>query len=184
MSDKQPGRISYSFEDPFEAPPGERRPDRRLRGGLVAPVTVWSVGGGGRRVGLTVSSVLVAEGEPPWIVGLLDPLSELRQAAEEIGRFTVHVLGEGDRRLAAAFAGVYPVDPFEGLEVSDTDFGPRIGDLAGQRTVVSCRYEKAEQTGYFDLVSAVIEGIDLAHDASPPLAYYRGSYTTVREPGK
>ena len=37
----------------------------------------------------------------------------------DFGGFVVHVLQEGDRRLASSFAGKYPADPFEGLEVEE-----------------------------------------------------------------
>jgi flavin reductase (DIM6/NTAB) family NADH-FMN oxidoreductase RutF len=173
LSDAGDHNLSYRYEDPFAAPQADRRSDRRLRGRLVAPVTVWTAGGAEHRVGLTVSSVLVIEGEPPHLLGALDPLSELRDVLEEQGRFVVHVLGDGDRKLAAAFAGTYPLRPFEGVEVEDTEHGPRI---AGDRTIARCRYETAERVGYLDLVRASVEHVELAGDPSRPSAFYRGRF--------
>lgn len=164
--------LTYGFEDPFGTPAGERRLDRRLRGRLVAPVTVWTAGTSSERVGLSVSSVLVAEGEPPEILGLLDPLSDLRRVLEETGVFVVHVLDETERRVASGFAGNYPADPFEGLEVNDTAYGPV---MAGGRSVISCRFSRAQGVGYQDLVTGTIEEIDLGAPAGP-LTYYRGRF--------
>ena len=58
--------------DPFAVPTGQRSPVRRLRGRLAAPVTLWTAPG---PAGLTVSSTLVAEGEPDRLLGLIDPES-------------------------------------------------------------------------------------------------------------
>lgn len=171
--------LTYGFEDPFLTPVEDRRADRRLRGRLLAPVTVWTARTASERVGLSVSSVLVAEGEPPEIIGLLDPLSDLRRVLEEAGVFVVHVLAETDRRLAAGFAGNYPADPYEGLEVEDTAYGPVI---AGARSVISCRFTGSRAVGYQDLVTAAVEGSDL--DGLPgPLAYYRGRFRRLAAEG-
>jgi 3-hydroxy-9,10-secoandrosta-1,3,5(10)-triene-9,17-dione monooxygenase reductase component len=171
--------LVYGFEDPFLAPAEDRRLDRRLRGRLVAPVTVWTAGAASGRVGLSVSSVLVAEGEPPEILGLLDPLSDLRRVLESTGVFVVHVLDESDRRLASGFAGNYPVDPYEGLEVEDTAYGPVV---TGTRSIISCRFTAARAVGYQDLVTAAIERIDLDGTAAP-LAYYRGRFRHLAAQG-
>ena len=76
--------------DPFAVPAGQRSPVRRLRGRLAAPVTLWTAPG---PAGLTVSSTLVAEGEPDRLLGLIDAESDLWAAVEEAGRFAVAPLG-------------------------------------------------------------------------------------------
>jgi 3-hydroxy-9,10-secoandrosta-1,3,5(10)-triene-9,17-dione monooxygenase reductase component len=124
-----------------------------------------------------VSSVLVAEGEPPEVLGLLDPLSELRDLLERQGRFVVHVLDDGDRRLASSFAGRYPADPYEGLEVRDTGYGPAI---AGARTLISCRLTGVQSVGYHHLVTGAVAGIDIGETGSP-LGYYRGRFRTLSD---
>jgi 3-hydroxy-9,10-secoandrosta-1,3,5(10)-triene-9,17-dione monooxygenase reductase component len=62
--------IRIGRQPSFAVPPGRRDPARRWRGRLVAPVTVWTAGHPPSGAGLTVSSVLVAEGQP---VRLIDP---------------------------------------------------------------------------------------------------------------
>ena len=104
-----------------------RDPVRRLRGHLVLPVTVWTAGTvegteGSERtvdtpgpekmppVGLTVSSVVLSQGAPPMLAGLISPASDFADVltASASGRFVVQLLGSGHRRLAQHFAGELP----------------------------------------------------------------------------
>lgn len=170
MADEPRFRLEY--QDPFAARPEDRRGDRRLRGRLVAPVTIWTAGGPGRRAGLSVSSAMVAEGDPGVVMGLVGPLSAWLERVAETGLFTVQVLDEADRRLADGFAGSYPVDPFDGLEVADSPWGPI---LAGGRTTACCRLAERTPLGYHELVQGWIEDIHLS-SPSRPLVRYRGAY--------
>jgi len=162
-----------SPNDPFATPLEERRLDRRFRGRLVAPVTVWTAGSGDRRAGLTVSSLLVAEGDPAEVVGLLDPLSELFDMLVERGSFVVHVLDTADQRLAGMFAGAYPVDPFEEVDTVDGEFGPVI---SGTRHRLGCRLDGSEELGFQMLVRGSIEALEIVAEAGQPLIRYRGRY--------
>jgi len=160
-------------DDPFATPLEERRLDRRFRGRLVAPVTVWTAGSGERRAGLTVSSLLVAEGDPAEVLGLLDPLSDLFDVLAERGSFVVHVLDAADQRLAGIFAGAYPVDPFEEIDTTDAEFGPVI---SGTRHTLGCRFDGSEELGFEMLVRGRIEALEIVADAGQPLVRYRGRY--------
>ncbi len=64
-------------DHPFLPPEEERSPVRRFRGRLPSPVTLWTSVHNGERAGLTVSSMLVANGEPGYVLGVLDPESDL-----------------------------------------------------------------------------------------------------------
>ena len=121
--------IRVGGQPPFAVPPQRRDPARRLRGRLVAPVTVWTAGHPPGGAGLTVSSVLVAEGRPARLLGLIDPTSAFWEAAQEIGAFVVHVLAAGDRALAERFSEVRPPirGPFERLEVAESPWRPGAG---------------------------------------------------------
>jgi 3-hydroxy-9,10-secoandrosta-1,3,5(10)-triene-9,17-dione monooxygenase reductase component len=165
--------LGLSPDDPFATPFEERRPDRRFRGRLVAPVTVWTAGSGDRRAGLTVSSLLVAEGDPAQVLGLLDPLSDLFDVLVERGSFVVHVQDLDDQRLAGVFAGAYPVDPFEEVETASGEFGPVIG---GTRHTLGCRLAGSEEVGFQMLVRGVVDGLEITASAAPPLVRYRGRY--------
>ena len=54
----------HEGEHPFHPPEGERDPVRRMRGRLAAPVTIITAGDDVGRSGLTVSSLMLAEGDP------------------------------------------------------------------------------------------------------------------------
>ena len=57
----------HEGEHPFIRPEADRDPVRRFRGRLVAPVTIVTAGDDVGRAGLTVSSLMLAEGEPKEI---------------------------------------------------------------------------------------------------------------------
>jgi flavin reductase (DIM6/NTAB) family NADH-FMN oxidoreductase RutF len=173
--------IRVGSQPPFVVPPERRDPARRLRGRLVAPVTVWTAGRPPGGAGLTVSSVLAAEGEPARLLGLIDPTSAFFEAALETRAFVVHVLDAGDRALAERFSEVRPPirGPFERLEVAESPWGPVLG---GSRPRAACRLAGSTPVGYAELVEGVIEQLELP-DLENPLAYLHGGYRSVRELG-
>ena len=61
MADDEAVLFTVGDENPFVAAVEDRDPGRRLRGRLVAPVTVWTASGADGPVGLTVSSVLMVK---------------------------------------------------------------------------------------------------------------------------
>jgi 3-hydroxy-9,10-secoandrosta-1,3,5(10)-triene-9,17-dione monooxygenase reductase component len=176
---RAPGQdpIRIGMQPPFTVPPERRDPARRLRGRLVAPVTVWTAGRPPGGAGLTVSSVLVAQGQPARLLGLIDPTSAFWEAAQETGTFVVQVLGVGDRALAERFSQVRPPirGPFERLEVAESPWGPVLG---GSRPRAACRLAGSTPVGHAELVQGEIEQLDLP-DPEDPLAYLHGSYRSV-----
>jgi flavin reductase (DIM6/NTAB) family NADH-FMN oxidoreductase RutF len=175
-----PEPIRIGNQPPFAVPPERRDPARRLRGRLVAPVTVWTAGHPSTGAGLTVSSVLVAEGQPARLLGLIDPTSAFWEAMQEARAFVVHVLAAGDRSLAERFSEVRPPvrDPFDRLEVAESPWGPV---LAGKRPRAACRLAGSMTVGYAELVEGVIEQLELP-DLEDSVAYLHGSYRSVRDP--
>jgi flavin reductase (DIM6/NTAB) family NADH-FMN oxidoreductase RutF len=171
------GGFELRFEDPFATPPEWRDPARRLRGRLPAPVTVWTAGEGGRRAGLTVSSLVVVEGEPAVVVGVMSPASELWDAIEASRAFVVHVLGEGDRHLADRFSGARPGlgGPFGDLEVHETPFGPALTSVENR---ACCRLLGASTVGYQQLVRGAVADVALAA-LTQPLLWFRGRYRSL-----
>ena len=159
--------------DPFATPIEERRSDRRFRGNLVAPVTVWTAASANRRAGLTVSSMLIAEGDPAEVLGLIDPLSSLFDVLVERGCFAIHVLGTGEQRLAGMFAGAYPLDAFDEVEIADGEFGPTI---PGARHRLGCHLVGSEEVGFAMLVRGRVDALEISPEAAQPLVRYRGRY--------
>ena len=171
----EPGaRIHHS--DPFATPEQDRSQIRRLRGRLAAPVTLWSTPG---PAGLTVSSMLVADGEPGRVLGLIDEESELWEAVSATGRFAVVPLGPDDRQLADRFAGLMPAPGglFASGEWIGTYYGPVPADAG---TWAGCRLDGSRTYGWGLLVEATVETVRL--DAAPlPLVHFRGRYRRLAD---
>lgn len=173
------GPVTIHSEHPFLSPEEDRNPVRRLRGRLPSPVTLWTAYDGDRPVGLTVSSVLVADGEPPRMSGLLDPDSDLGEAVERGGVFAVTLLRWQHRGLADAFAGVSPAPggPFRSAAWSTTSWGPV---LAEPVTWAGCRVDRPTRSlGWGMFVEAVIERVELDANETAPLLHWRGRYASV-----
>lgn len=169
---------SHLGSNPFVTPREAREPVRRLRGRLAAPVTVWTAQSAADiPAGITVSSVLVVEGAPPELLGLIDPLSAFCDAAEETGRFVVHVVQSDQTRLAEKFALRLPGDPFEGEEVRGTPWGPV---LERASTRASCTLLGSTDAGYGRLLRGRIDDVVLDERAGQPLVHYRGGYVGIR----
>ncbi|MDQ6642674.1 MAG: flavin reductase family protein [Actinomycetota bacterium] len=160
-------------EHPFLPPEGERDPLRRLRGRMPAPVTVWATGAGADRVGLTVSSVLVAAGDPDVVLGLLDEDSAFWDESPEV--FTVSVLGAGTGYLADALAGTVPAPggPFTLGTWQQTAWGPVVEDAAGWLGVRRLAGEP-RRAGWAVVVEGVVEHVEVG-DVDPML-HVRGRY--------
>ena len=161
--------------DPFATPEQNKSPVRRLRGRLAAPVTLWTAYDPSQDpAGLTVSSTLVADGEPGRVLGLIDAESELWEAVCASGRFAVAPLASGHRRLADRFAGLFPAPGglFAADDWTSTPYGPVPADV---HTWAGCRLEQARECGWALLVEATIETVTIGDDTTP-LLYFRGRY--------
>jgi flavin reductase (DIM6/NTAB) family NADH-FMN oxidoreductase RutF len=173
--------VTIHSSHPFDSPDADRDPARRLRGRVGATVSLWTSGSGRDRAGLTVSSYLVAAGDPSRIVAVLHPESELLERLEETGTAVVALLDWRHRDLADVFAGVMPSPggPFRSGEWQDTAWGPRLPSLstwAGVRLDVAA----TRDVGWSRLVVAVFVHVELGEDAEP-LVHRRGRYQ--RPPG-
>ena len=165
-------------EHPFDTPIAERDPVRQLRGRLAAPVTIVTAGGEDRPVGLTVSSLVVADGDPPYVYFLLGSTTDLFYALEESGKFVVHVCAEADRDIADVFAGRRPAPggPFKTLEWRPSPWGPVMERLG---TRAYCTVVDTDEETYSVLVAATLDELELS-DLQDPLAYFRGAYRSLR----
>ena len=161
--------MTIHSDHPFATPPEHRDAARRLRGRLASTVTLWLAGQGPGRAGLTVTSMMVALGEPARVVGLVDPDSDLAHALRDT--LTVTVLQPGEHGLADAFAGLAPApgglfrDGFE-----DTDWGP----VLPGHTWAGIRLESTREVGWSREVVGVVEHVHLTD--APALVHVRGRY--------
>lgn len=151
---------------------------------MPAPVSVWT-SSGARRVGWTLSSFLVADGDPAQVVGVLDEDSALaeRLTAGEGTPFVVNLLGWSHRSLADAFAELAPAPggAFRLGSWSDSDWGPVLDEVPawlGARVT-----GPVDHAGWGLLVRAVIEHAEIGPDPSDGmLSHVRGRYRAVGGP--
>lgn len=174
--------MTIHHTDPFADPPAARDAVRSFRGRLAAGVTLWTAVGERRPAGLTVSSVLVANGTPPRLMALLDPLSELAEALLASGRAAVTVLAHDQQRLARIFAGEEPAPggPLRQAGFTDTEWGPVPAEA---RVWAGVRLESAAEAGWSQLVTCVFEHARAEGDAEP-LVHYRGRYPRLGVEGR
>jgi flavin reductase (DIM6/NTAB) family NADH-FMN oxidoreductase RutF len=166
--------VTIHTEHPFLEP--ERDPVRRLRGRLGGAVTLWTAGTGEGpldRAGLTVTSLLVANGEPARLLALIDPDSAFAEKLSETGTAVVSLLTWEERDLADAFAGTTPAPggPFRIASFEQTPWGPR---LAAATTWAGVRIEGRTDVGWSTLVTCVVEELEVGE--AEPLIHRRGRY--------
>ncbi len=157
--------------------PEDRNPVRRFRGRLAMPVTIVTSGTGSDRAGLTVSSVLVMEGDPGEVLLLVNPHTDLWDAVEETDRLLIHICSPAHRGLAEVFAGRQP-NPggmFAGVKATDGDWGPVLEDVPNRLGV---RVTSMDPAGWSGVVRGVIEHVEVS-GMDDPLVYFRGRYRTL-----
>lgn len=161
-------------EHPFAPGPEERDRPRRFRGRLAAGVTIVTSGGPDDRTGLTVSSLLLIEGDPATIQLVVGPTAELWDVVARTGRFVVHVCHGGQHALADTFAGLRPSPGgvFATVDVEDTEWGPVIH---GIEDLAYCSVVDRAEVGYSGLLTGSVDEVTLS-DLADPLVYFRGSY--------
>jgi 3-hydroxy-9,10-secoandrosta-1,3,5(10)-triene-9,17-dione monooxygenase reductase component len=169
--------MTIHTDHPFVPDPDERDRTRRFRGRLTAPVTIVTAGTDDKRTGLTVSSLIVIEGEPPQIFMVVGPTSDLWDVTGETGRLVVHVCGEGDNGRSEVFAGLRPSPGgvFAGSSTEMSEWGPVLTDIPDR---AFCTVSKREEIGYSGLVTARIDEIEVSN-LSNPLVYFRGRYRAL-----
>jgi flavin reductase (DIM6/NTAB) family NADH-FMN oxidoreductase RutF len=165
--------VTVHSEHPFQDP--DQDPVRRFRGRLGGTVTLWTTGSGTERAGLTVSSMVVANGEPAHLLALVDPDSDLVDALGSSGAAVVGLLQWEQRRVADAFAGVAPSPggPFRSGAWTDTDWGPLLEGVSGWAGVRLVG--EPAPVGWSLLLDAVVEKVHLGEERAP-LVHRRGRY--------
>ena len=124
---------------------------------------------------------MVAEGAPPSVAGIINPLSDLWDALQETRAFVVHVLDRGQRDLAERFAGRLPSPGglFRDVAVEHGEWGPV---LTGVGNRARCRLGGTQAIGYHELVLGTIDAVDTTV-IEDPLAYFLGRYRSLRPRG-
>jgi flavin reductase (DIM6/NTAB) family NADH-FMN oxidoreductase RutF len=167
---------SHPFRD------AESDPVRQLRSRLGGAVTLWTSGTGDdvfEWAGLTVTSVLVANGEPARLLALLDPDSDLAAVLASTERAVVTVLTWDERALADAFAGTAPAPggPFRQAAFAGSPWGPR---LVSATTWAGVRLESSAPVGWSSLVTCVVDEVTIGDGDA--LIHRRGRYQRPDDP--
>jgi len=173
--------VTIHSEHPFVPPESQRSPVRRFRSRLGGAVTLWTAGESAARAGLTVSSLMVADGEPAQVLALVDPDSDL-WAELDRGRLAVVQLLDWEHRGAAdVFAGVAPSPggPFRAGQFTQTSWGPLIAGAGGWLGVRLVE-EQPREIGWSVLARAVVEHVEVGEDVDP-LVHRRGRYVRPRD---
>lgn len=167
--------MTIHAEHPFANP--DRDAARQLRGRLGSRVGLLTAGAGRERAGWTVSSLLLADGDPWRALALVDPDSDLCERIEQTGSAVLQLLGSGDEYLADAFAGLAPAPGgiFRLAAWEQTSAGPR---LVAAENWALLGLEAADDLGWSRrLTFTVNEAHTGADDA--PLHHLRGHYRTL-----
>lgn len=167
--------MTIHSEHPFTEPESERDPARRLRGRLGGTVSLWTTGEGRERAGLTVSSLMVAHGDPARVLALVDPDSDLADAVQDNQVAVVQLLEWEHRDLAEAFAGLAPAPGgvFTLGSWTDTSWGPR---LEGASAWAGVRLAgEPREVGWSLLLEGVLEHVEIGEEDAP-LLHRRGRY--------
>lgn len=167
--------MTIHTEHPFLEPESERDPVRRLRGRLGGVVTLWTTGGPRSRTGLTVSSMMVAGGEPARLLGLVDPDSDLALALCDGGTAVVQLLQWRHRDIAEAFAGTAPAPGgmFRLGDWTDTPWGPLLDGASAWAAIRVA--QPGREVGWSLLLEGVVEKVEIRDD-EVPLVHRRGRY--------
>lgn len=171
--------MTIHSEHPFLPPDDARSPIRRLRSRVPAPVSVWTAGDGRRAAGWTISSWLLADGEPGAVVGLVDPDADLADRLAETGRWCVNVLPAGAGHLAEVFAGLAPSPGgvFRTGSWTPGPCGPRLDAAAGW---VEAELTGLEDCGWSRLVRGTVVAVEIGD--APVLLHARGRYLGLTGP--
>ncbi|MEM6577103.1 MAG: flavin reductase family protein [Pseudomonadota bacterium] len=144
---------------------------------VAATVTVVTTDGPAGRSGATVSAFTSLSADPPSVLVCLKADSSIAVAVEANGVFAVNVLPEDADDLAMRFAGAFDKDQpnrFQGLSLSDTEFGP----LLPRSTGFTCSLRHRHVHGSHAICIGDVVSIYRADEK--PLTYMSGSFHIVR----
>lgn len=167
-------------EHPFLPGPEDRDVVRQFRGRLAAGVTIVTAGTETERTGLTVSSLLLIQGEPALAHLVVGPTTDLWYLAGESGRFVIHICRYQDRHLADVFAGLQPSPGglFATVETAHSEWGPVLADVPDR---AYCSLESNREVGWSGVLVGRIEAMEVS-DLTDPLLHFRSAYRRLMAP--
>lgn len=146
---------------------------------MALPVTIWTIASAGRRAGWTVSSALVAAGDPGEVLGLVDEDSDLADLALGPATVAVSLLGPEHRHLADVFAGLAPAPggPFRVGSWTDTPYGPVLDGAVGWLGA-RLHADPPGHAGWTLLLRGTVERVEIG-GGNEVLGYLGGRYRSL-----
>ena len=157
----------------------DARAFRNALGCFPTGVVVVTAGSRATHMGITVNSFASVSLEPPLVLWCMDRKSSRYETFTNSPNFTVSVLSNDHRTVAARLAmpGEHALD---GLPLEKTECGPP--GLADALAVLECARDKVHDGGDH----AIIVGRVLRfryRQAGDPLIFFRGGYGALAESG-
>lgn len=144
---------------------------------VAATVTVVTTDGPAGKAGATVSAFTSLSADPPSVLVCLKADTTIAKTVAANGTFCVNILPEDAIEVAKRFAGMFDnhrPNRFEGLDISDTEFGP----LLPRATSFTCSLTHRHVHGSHAICIGDVTGISNAGER--PLTYMSGSFHIVR----
>jgi flavin-dependent trigonelline monooxygenase, reductase component len=126
--------------------------------------------------GLTANSFTSVSLTPPLVLVCIDLKSASCAAFRTAGHFSVNILAEDQRALAASFA-VRGAEKFVNVPQRSGVTGAPL--LEGALSWLECETHQAFEAG--DHLVLMGKVIDFDHSAGAPLGFFRGSFANVRD---
>lgn len=149
---------------------------RAVMGRFPAGVAVVTVDLDGRRIGLTVASLVSLSLEPPLVGLAVRRDAALHELLREAGEFAVSMLAAGQEGLAQHFArGVPPIALWENIQLRNTDGPPQLeGALGWLRCRLAAEHEAGDHTFFVGRIESAETG-----PGERPLVFHRQGYAAL-----
>ena len=144
-----------------------------------AAVAVVTVEVDGRRLGLTVASLVSLSLDPPLVGFAIRRDAALHELLRESKELAISVLAEGQDHLAQHFArGVPPIALWTAIPLREgaPDDPP---ELEGAIGWLRCAIRAEHETGDHTFFVAEVEKAELAPGNAQPLVFHRQSYASL-----
>ena len=154
---------------------------RRVMGQFATGVTVVTTRLGDQVHGLTANAVCSVSLEPLLVLVCVDHSADTHPLLEKSGVFAVNILSEKQEDLSRLFAG--PTEEkaghLEAMGYRTAVTGAPI--IEGCLAYLDCRVVAAYPGGDHTIFVGQVEEAEITDDG-PPLLFFRGRYTTARDP--
>lgn len=120
---------------------------------------------------ITLTAFTPLSADPPLVLACVGNDAAVLYVVEDVGRFTVSVLAEGDRRAASNFAQRLPPEPGRFADADPV--------LRGALVSFVCTLRETHPGGDHHVVVGQVERIVMGDDDPAPLLYFRREYRTL-----